>query len=218
MEWVKQNCEVVPATASLDEKNNRLVDLEGVLGKSFLDSVFIAKGINGLLYTEDERLRSLAKTEFGISGVWTQALLIKCVEKNCLSKLQYDAATIKLLVSRYSHITFNADVIVQAAQQAKWLPAAPFDLIVSRLGEQYCNWPTALSAGVNAMYAFYQQPILPNTREQLILAIINSLMAGRSGDFLGYIKRAIKLRFQLLPIAEREIFSLILAWKKIHLR
>ena len=218
LDWVKQNCEVVPATAALDEKDNRLGDLEDVLGKSFLDSMFIAKELNGLLYSEDERLRSLANNEFGIAGVWTQVVLLACAKKDKLSRQEYNAATISLVMAKYFHITIDANIVAQAAKEAKWLPVAPFNLVVERLGKPYCDQITALGVGINAMWELYQQPILPIQRAQLILVFINSLMNGRDNDFLEYLKRGIRMKFRLLPPAEREINGIISAWKRLHLR
>jgi tetratricopeptide (TPR) repeat protein len=218
MEWIKHNCEIISTTAALNENKNRLVDLEEILGKSFLDSIFIAKEINGLLYSEDERLRSLAKNEFGITGVWTQVVLIACAKDNKLSKQEYNAATISLVVSKYFHITIDADVISHAAREVKRFPSVPFNIIVARLGKQYCDESSSLSVGINAMYELYRQPVLPTLhRAQLVLGIINSMVSGRSKSFLDNLKQGISMRFQLLPLAEYEILSTISALERTHL-
>lgn len=218
LDWTKRNCEVVPATAALEESDNRLCDLEELLGKSFVDSIFIAKEIGGLLYSEDERLRSLAKSEFGIDGVWTQVVLIACSKTEKLSKQEYNAATLNLVTAKYFHIAIDAELVVHAAKEAKWSPGAPFNVVVERLGKQYCDQTAALGVGVGAIWELYQQPILPIQRAQLVLVFINSLMKGRSTEFLGSLKKNIRIRFGLLPFAEQEIQGVVSAWESLHLR
>jgi len=55
-----------------------------MIGPLFVDTLLIASEPGNLLYSDDERLRSFAKTEFKVDGVWTQTVLMHCLNINLI--------------------------------------------------------------------------------------------------------------------------------------
>ena len=111
IKWIRENCEVDPCTRALEMNQLRKQEFYDLFQQLFVDTILIASQPGYLLFSDDEILRSDAKTNFGIDagischvdGVWTQVVLEHCVNRNLLDKAEYDKMTIKLVCSRYYH-------------------------------------------------------------------------------------------------------------------
>ena len=227
LKWIRENCEVHPCTASLQMNQLRKQELDSVLQPFFIDTILIASQPGYLLLSDDEPLRSYAKnalnhdagTNFHIDGVWTQVVLEHCVNKNFLSKIEYDEMTIKLVSAHYYHIVFNADLLIKAAKQADWQLSEPYNSLVQALGGQRANLSSALNVAVDFLYQLWLEPILPNQREYLASGLLVGLTSGwRTREVLNLLANRIQIyeKFILLPFAEQDILSLIRAYAQTH--
>ena len=119
LKWIRENCEVHPCTAALQMNQLRKQELDNLLQPLFIDPLLLASQPGHLLLSDDEPLRSYAKTAFNhhaganfhIDGVWTQVVLEHCVSKNLLDKAEYDKMTIKLVCSHYYHTSFQCGLV-----------------------------------------------------------------------------------------------------------
>ena len=227
LKWTRENCEVYPCTAALEINQLRKQELDALLQSSFFDTLLIASEPGHLLLSDDEPLRSYAKTalnhhagtNFHIDGVWTQVVLEHCVNNNFLDKAEYDKMTIKLVRSHYYHTVFNADLLIEAAKQSDWQPVEPYNSLAQALGDQRASLFSALNLAVDFLYQLWLEPILPHQREYLASALLDGLTSGRSTrEVLGQLADRIQTydKFILLPFAERDIILLIQAYARAH--
>ena len=225
LKWTRENCEVYPCTAALEINQLRKQELDALLQSSFFDTLLIASEPGHLLLSDDEPLRSYAKTalnhhagtNFHIEGVWTQVVLGHCVKMDFLDKAQYDRMTIKLVCSRYYHTVFNADLLIEAAEQSDWQLVEPYNSLVQALGGQRVNLSSALNVAVDFLYQLWLEPMLPRQRQYLASALLDGLTSGRSPrEVLGQLANWIQTyeKFILVPLAEQDIISLIQAYAR----
>lgn len=218
MNWIKNNCEIIPCRAALDMKRNRKQQLNETIGPSFIDTILIASEPGNLLYSDDERLRSFAKTKYNVDGAWTQIVLMHCLNTNILEKAKYNEIIVKLVCFHYYYTSIDTDVLVEAARQSKWLSSQPYTSVIEILKGKFSDEDSALIVGTNFLYELWKQPILARHRDYLILSLIDVITAERNRRvILDKLISRIKRRFFLLPLAERQIISLIDIWKRMHL-
>ena len=225
--WIRKNCKVHPCNPALQMNQLRKQKLDNALQPFFVDTLLIASQPGYLLLSDDESLRSYAKTDFNhhagtnfhIDGVWTQVVLEHCVNKNFLSKIEYDEMTIKLVSAHYYHIVFNADLLIKAAKQSDWQLSEPYNSLVQALGGQRASLSSALNVAVDFLYQLWLEPILPSQREYLTLGLLDGLTSGRrTRAVLNQLANQIQIyeKFILHPLAEQDILSLIQTYARIH--
>ena len=216
--WIDNNCEIIPCKAALNIKKGRIQEFNEMFGKSFIDTILISSESGNLLYSDDERLRSFSKSEFKVCGVWSQILFMHCLNNNLLEKSKYNEIIIKLVNLNYYHTSIDADILIEAAKQSNWSPSYPYTTVLKVLSGKFSDEDSALNVGTNFMYELLKQPILSHQRDYLILSLLDTIIAERHRrSILDKLISNIKRRFRLLPLAERQIISLIEIWKQMHI-
>ncbi|GAG73656.1 unnamed protein product [marine sediment metagenome] len=76
----------MPYTEGLEINFNKKRKLDKFLGKSFIDTILIAKKTNYILFSDDLFLRLIAKNDFNVDGVWTQILLLNLFKSGKIKK------------------------------------------------------------------------------------------------------------------------------------
>jgi len=218
LHWIGNNCEIIPCKAALDVKRDRKQQLDRMMGSSFIDTVLIASEPGNLLYSDDERLRSFAKASFNVDGVWTQVVLMHCLNINIFEKAKYNEMIIKLVLSHYHHTSIDSDILIEAARQSEWSPSQPYTTVIQVLRGKFSDERSALIVVNNFLYELWKEPILAQQRDYLILILLDVITAERNrrvvlNKLISYVKR----RFFLLPLAERQIISLIKVWRRMHI-
>jgi hypothetical protein len=216
--WVGKNCEVVPIKGALDIPRERKGPLTEMLGGSFLDTILISTESGNLLFSDDERLRTFAKSEFGVDGVWTQILLMFALNEKAIEKSRYNEVILNLICAHYYHIGIDADILIEAARKSDWAPSYPYTTILKLLGSDRSDITSALAVSTAFLYELWKQPILPERRDYLIYELLNVVTVGRDRRrILTKLIGMIRGRFLLLPLEERRIISIIELWQRLHL-
>ena len=225
IEWIRENCEVEPCTAALQMNQLRKRELDERLQPFFMDTLLIASRPGYLLLSDDERLRSYAKTNlnhaagtnFQIDGVWTQVVLEHCVNRHLLNKVEYDQMTIELVCFNYYHTAFDADVLIEAAKQSDWNLSEPYNSLVQALGGRKAGLSFALNVAVDFLCKLWAQPVLHPRSEYLTQALLEGLTSGRrTREVLVRLVEQMRERFTLyLPVEER-IRKQIRAYEQKH--
>lgn len=225
IKWIRVNCEVQPVTAALQINQLRKRKFDDVFQSFFIDTLLIASQPDHLLLSDDGQLRQYAKTnfssdtgtDFDIDGVWTQAVLENCVNRNLLSRDEYNKMTIKLVCLNYYHTEFNAEVLMEAARQSDWKPSEPYNSLVQALGGQRVNLSFALNVATDFLFELWTQPILSKQPKSLTLCLFRSLTSGRNTRIaLKRLVNRIRGRSILYSLAEERILSLIQEYRQIH--
>ena len=221
VKWIRENCEILPCTAALQMNLLRKQELDGLFQPFFIDTLLIASQPGCLLFSEDERLRVYAKTgfnndagtDFDIDGVWTQVVLEHCVNKNFLDRAEYTKMMIKLICLNYYHIEFDAEVLMEAARQSDWKPSEPYNNLAQALGGQRVSLSFALDIAVDFLFKLWTQSIVHSRSTYLTQALLDGLTSGRRPrSVLMELADRVLRRFELYPMAEREVLSLIQAY------
>lgn len=218
IDWVDENCEVCPVKGALDIPREQKDLFNEMLGAAFLDTLLIASENGNILFSDDERLRTFAKSEFEVDGVWTQILLMFALSENAIEKDRYTEAVLDLVRSHYYHTSIDAEILIEAARKSDWLPAYPYTEVLRLLSLEGSNEETALKVSTIFLYELAKQPILPTRRDYLVFSLLDALTRGRNPrktvDRLG---RMVRTRFLLIPLEAQRIISLIELWKEMHL-
>lgn len=219
MDWIGINCEIIPCGAALNVKRQQRQQLERLIGSSSIETILIASEPGHILYSDDGHLRSLAKREFNVNGIWTQVLLMKCLDEDILERGKYSESVIQLVNHSYRHTSIDAGILIEAAKQSDWLPKPPYTTVLKILGGQYSDERSALIIGTNFLYELWKQPpILVQQRDQIILSILNALTSRRNPRIIiGKLARMLERKFYLIPPALQEVFSIMKAWEKTHI-
>ena len=188
IKWIEENCEVLTCDAMLQMNQLRKQEFDDLFQRFFVDSLLIASQPGHLLLSDDESLRSYAKTNFGIEsgischidGVWTQVVLEHCVNRGLLDKAEYDKITIKLACLHYYHTAIDADVLIEAAKQSDWYPSEPYNILVQVLGDPRTSLSSALNVTVDFLFQLWLEPALP--RPARILDIVSIRWAHSRGE------------------------------------
>lgn len=217
-EWIRENCQPTPYKVSLYISRKDKEILYEFLDAQFLDTMLIACDEGHLLFSEDERLRSFARGEYGVTGVWTQPVLMFLLDNNLIDRDTYSKAVARIAALNFQHVGIDGQVILAAARKAEWLPQHPFDAVVRRLGNQYSLEPEALRVAVDFIYELYRQPIIPEKQDALILKLLDALMIGRPHRVsLEKLTRLMKARFYLLPFEAERLTALFKVWEDLKI-
>ena len=225
IKWIRENCEVYPVTAALQINQLRKWKLDDAFQPFFIDTLLIASQPDHLLLSDDQRLRNCAKTnfssdtgtDFDIDGVWTQIVLEHCVNKNLLSRADYNKMTIKLVCSNYYHTEFDAEVLIEVAKQSDWNPTEPYNNLVQALGGQRVNLPSALNVATEFLFQLWNESILSSQSKSLTFCLFEGLTSGRrTGLVLKRLATRVRGESILYSLAEEHILSLIQEYIQIH--
>jgi len=168
MTWINNKCEVIPCREALKIDPNRKEMMFETMDRSFVETVLLAKQEGVLFFSDDLWLRAVMKNEFGVEGVWSQAVLLKFVVEGKLGKEDYEKALVKLVLSNYTYIPIDSDTLVEAASQAGWHAVAPFTDIVKILGGGNADWRPSLRVVEDFAVKLYTRSIyLPGFSELL---------------------------------------------------
>ena len=226
IKWIEENCEVLTCDAMLQMNQLRKQEFDDLFQRFFVDSLLIASQPGHLLLSDDEPLRSYAKTNFGIEagischidGVWTQVVLEHCVNTGFLDKAEYDKMTIKLVCLHYYHTAVDADVLIEAAKQSDWNPSEPYNLVIQVFGDQRTNVLSALNVAVDFLFQLWLEPILPIQRKNLTFSLLDELTSRReTRAVLIALADRIRNRFTVNYLAQQNILSEIKVYAQTRL-
>ena len=225
IKWIRENCEIQPCSAALQMNMLHKRKLDDVFQRFFIDTMLIANQPGYLLFSDDERLRFYAKTNFSsdagmafyIHGVWTQVILQHCVNNDFLDKTEYSQLAIKLVCSNYHHTEFDADVLMEAARQSDWRPVEPYNSLVRVLGDQRANLPSVLDVAADFLFTLWTHPILFAQPKFLTLCLLDGLTSGRRTRIvLEQLANRIKGKSPLYSLAEERILEVIREYSLIY--
>ena len=226
IQWIGENCDVLTCNAMLEMNQLRKREFDDLFQRLFIDTLLIASQPGHLLLSDDELLRSYAKTNFSvdaetnypIDGVWTQVVLEYCVNRNLLDKAEYNKMTIKLVCSHYYHTAFDAGVLIEAAKQADWNPSEPYNLVVQIFGDQRANVLWGLNVAVDFLFQLWLEPILPIQRKNLTFSLLDELTSRReTRAVLIALADQIRNRFTVNYLAQQNILSEIKVYAQTRL-
>lgn len=215
LDWIKENCDILPINKVEDISKKKREELEKLFGIASVDTLLLCRESNTLLLSDDERMRALGKGEYGINGIWTQALLMDALNKQVISEEQYDEFVIKLVGLNYFYTSVTGLNMFFALKKASWKLEEPFKSFLKIIEPPFSDINSALHVSVDFIYyIFTKQTILGDTNE-VIFSVLDSLTKGRrTGDVIKALRRSLEQKFHLLPLDLERINVLIDVWSQ----
>jgi hypothetical protein len=214
--WCANNCDVVPVSGALQLRRESRERLGKMIGESFLDSALAAMGERGLLYSDDEGLRGLAKHEYHVQGLCTQQLLAACVQRAKITVDIYRDAVIKLMSMRYRHTWFDADILLTAARESNWRP--PFSKVVAEAGDENIDLPALAIVVADFIFRLDKEDVVGPTRDAFVSEVLSAVVHRRPAQqFAQALRQAMRTKYgQSHRIWVSLTDSAIDAWLRTH--
>jgi len=96
-------------------------NLASFFGRYGAESIVIAKKPGRILWTDDLAVAGVARSEEGVSSVWSQAVFSSLLAGGYISQEVLDEFTLRLLARGYYWTRVSSTVVLHAAKAADWL-------------------------------------------------------------------------------------------------
>lgn len=225
LRWVKENCDILPGTAALEMNLLQKKQFDEVFHPIFVDALLTAGKSGYVVLSDDKMLRAYAQTHFNpdagtnfqIEGVWTEVVLEHCLRHDLLDKATYDRAILQLICSHYYPIKIDADMLMEAAKQASWTLAEPYNSLVQSFARPETDIQEALEVTADFLFRIWQEPIPFGQLKFLTLGILAGLTSGReTRQILERLQYLIQTRLALFLPIEGRILSIIRKYEVMY--
>lgn len=218
IKWIDANCDILPWSPELSTKREDRKELLDLIGDESLDTILAASGPVRVLYSDDLRLRLLAKAEFNVEGLATQSILMQAVEAGIIDRDKYTKAVVRMAAAGYLHTRIDGETLLEAARQSEWAVSSPFHDITWLLREPFCDEDAAVQVVADFMRQLWQQALLPRSTDYVVFRLLDELAVGRNAFLVtDKLLTAVTRRLLLIPVAEQELGKLIRAWRAMRI-
>jgi tetratricopeptide (TPR) repeat protein len=199
LEFIQKNCEILQVKKALDIKAARLEELKRVLGKGSVDTILAASADNKMLYSEDLVLRQIAISEFSSSTIWTQPILINLRDNGQIDEEEYQKHIIELTKRGYSHTSFNAAILIKAAETAKWKLDEPLTNFFQVIEDKSIDIDSLIGIVVEFLYALWKNSSVEVSGRNVIVTNIVKRIASRGNAQadIARMQSVVSVRFRL---------------------
>ena len=214
VEKLEANCKVESCdslAAMNPEKRATLIKGFGLYGA---EAILLSAVPGTVLWTDDHVQAVLAKTEHGVSRVWTQLFIGSCIELGVLDPSAYLDASAKLLGYQYYFTSENPAIIRQAGIIADWrVDSWPLSPVLSFFAEESVDLMQMLQVAAGFFRLLYQEPVLLQTKVIITVKILENL-ARRKGGIQGIhsLYKSLPQIFGLNLVGLEEATKTIEAW------
>ena len=198
--------------ASIDhERRERLISF---FGRHGAESIVIASMPGHVLWTDDMILADLAKTEFGVRRVWTEAALQARAQAGNLDPAELATASTKLAGWGYSFTTPSIETLMRAGSVAVWNPDQfPLKQGLDQFAADSMTVSDAVRLGAELIVKMYNDVHLRGQRRTVTSRLLDRI-ALRSGgrEAIEMLPRSLPIRFGLDLIRARELSDVVRGW------
>ncbi len=199
--------------ASIDpDRRERLI---GFFGRHGAESIVLASMPGHVLWTDDMILADLARTEFGVRRVWTEAALQARAQAGNLEPAELATASTKLAGWGYSYTTPSIETLMRSGSLAVWNP----DQFPLRQGlDQVRDRPTmsvsdAVRLGAEMIVRIYSDSHLRGQRRNVTSRLLDRIATRPGGrEAVEMLPRSLPIRFGLNIIHARELSDVVRGW------
>lgn len=198
--------------ASIDhERRERLINF---FGRHGAESIVIASMPGHVLWTDDMILADLAKTEFGVRRVWTEAALQARAQAGNLDPAELATASTKLAGWGYSFATPSIEALMRAGSVAVWNPDQfPLKQALDQFADGSMNTSDALRLAAELIVKMYNDQYLRGQRRTVTSRLLDRIAQRPGGrDAVEALPRSLPIRFGLDLIRARELSDVVRGW------
>lgn len=216
--FVDAYCEITPCWGALKIPRRTRIEQSKLLDAASLEAVLLAKEPGRVLLSDDAMLRGLAGAEYGVPGVWTQAVLLNLQDCGLLEKRKYADATITLVRAGFTFVTINGEVLLASAELDAWAPGETFRMLTSLLGSSSVEFSSAVAASTDFIGRLWNSAATEISRNALLMVLLNALSSGRRRKMVAKgVERALRARFQFAPTVVNETVAVLRVWEATRL-
>ncbi len=200
------------ALASIDpDRRERLIDF---FGRHGAESIVIASMPGHVLWTDDMILADLAKTEFGVRRVWTEAALQARAQAGNLDPAELATARTKLAGWGYSFNAASIETLMRAGSVAGWNPDQfPLKQALDQVASDSMNMSDAVRLAAELIVKMYNDQTLRGQRRTVTSRLLDRLALRPGGrDAIEALPRSLPIRFGLDLIRARELSDVVRGW------
>jgi tetratricopeptide (TPR) repeat protein len=203
-------------TASIEpDRRERLVR---TLGRHGAESVVLASMPGHVLWSDDRILARLAKAEFGVRRVWTEAALQARVQAGCLDPAELATASTKLAGWGYTFTTPSVETLMRAGSVAMWNPDQfPLRQALDQFATESIALSDVVRLAAELIVKMYSDVYLRGTRRTVTMRLLDRIAQRQGGsDAIEALPRSLPVRFGLDLIRARELSDVIRGWMAHH--
>ena len=198
--------------ASIDhDRRERLINF---FGRHGAESIVLASMPGHVLWTDDMILADLAKTEFGVRRVWTEAALQARAQAGNLDPAELATASTKLAGWGYSFATPGIETLMRAGSVAVWNPDQfPLKQALDQFADDSMNMSDAVRLAAELIVKMYNDQYLRGQRRTVTSRLLDRLAARPGGrEAVEALPRSLPIRFGLDLIRARELSDVVRGW------
>ena len=218
LDFLHHKAVVEPVREALELDPDKLRELGDLIGQDSLDSMLLAKQFSALLFSDDLRLRQLAKGEHGVDSVWTQPLLSDLRTRGQLTEDEYRRALTHLLLSDYVFISVSAEDLVHTLRAEAFTRSPRSERVLARALGSETSLTSAVTAAAGVIKVVWLENLLYARKTVILDLVLESLTMVRVSRrrVLEELVRALQASLNLLPVTFAEVVQNIDAWAQAH--
>lgn len=158
LEWIKNNCEILPCTAALKLNGHIKEKNDDLLGESTFDSILTAQDKNYVLYAEEEVIRTLAFQQYQLRGTATFIAILYLFSRKKIDHKTYLKLYIKLIKLNYTHLPIDSNILFEIAVKTKYKFNYPLTAATTCLNSNLLSPYFMLNSVCEYFIALYKRP------------------------------------------------------------
>ena len=179
---LEANCKVesCEALAAMEpEKRETIIKCFGRYGA---EALLLAAVPGGVLWTDDLAQAELARSEHGVSRVWTQFVIGARAESGVVDLETFFDASAQLLGYGYSFTSSNPQIVRQAGVIAEWkVDSWPLSQALSAFAGEYVDLEQTLQLAAGFLALLYRESLLPETEMNITVKILENIAKKKEG-------------------------------------
>ncbi len=215
LNWVRDNCLILPCNKALDISQDKRTELNELFGLPLVDTMLIACESGRILYSDDQWLRWYARVEFGVQGVWTQVVLHYCLIEKSVNETLYRKATLGLAQRGYSYTMIDAKTLLEAVKLSDRQVRPIYTAALIASANPNTTFESALSVTVDFLYQLYLEINIEiiDPRDVIVHELLKTIPKSYGVRvFTQNLKPLILDKFRLIPFQAKKVIEAIDSW------
>ena len=216
VEVLEANCKVEPCEALAAMEPEKRETIIKCFGRYGAEAVLLAAVPGGVLWTDDLAQAGIARSEHGVSRVWTQFVIGARAESGMVNPETFLNASAQLIGYRYSFTISNPQIVRQAGVIAEWkVDSWPLSQALSVFAEESVDLEQILPLAAGFLTLLYQESFLSTTKTNITVKILENI-AKKKGGIQGIrdIRKSLPNIFGLNVVGLMDATETVDAWLK----
>ena len=216
VEVVEANCKIESCEALAAVEPEKRETIIKCFGRYGAEAVLLAAVPGGVLWTDDFAQAELARSEHGVSRVWTQFVIGAHVESGVGDPETFFDASAKLLGYGYSFTSQNPQIVRQAGVIAEWkVDSWPLSQALSAFAGESVDLEQTLQLAAGFLVLLYKEPLLPETKANITVKILENVAKKKGGiQGISALREALPNIFGLNVLGRADAAATFDAWLK----